>query len=66
MSSKLRNKLWNWRFETAKNYLEGQDEDVIKEVNILSDKFGDSGWFSGVEAEKLDKRVDNILNKIKL
>ena len=66
MSSKLRNKLWNWRFETAKNYIEGQDEDVIKEVNNLSDTFGDSGWFGGVEAEKLDIRIDSLLNKIKI
>ena len=43
----LYNRLYNWKFTQAKNYLKGEPDNVVEMVWALSDMFGDCGW--GIE-----------------
>lgn len=40
-------RLSNWKFESAKRYLEGEHGKVKGIVLCLADMFGDVGWFDG-------------------
>ena len=40
----LINRLFNFKFEAALKYLEGEDEYVVDVVKALAETFGNCGW----------------------
>lgn len=46
-NKRLISRLFNWKFGTALQYLEGEDEEVVILVKALADTFDDCGWIDG-------------------
>jgi len=46
-NEKLINRLFNYKFISAQQYLKGEDEQVVRVVNALAETFGNSGWIEG-------------------
>lgn len=57
----LYSRLYNWKFESAENYIDGSipDEAALL-IEALSAAFGNSGWFSGHLAEIVNHALQNI------
>jgi hypothetical protein len=60
MNPELENRLYNFKFNSALNHLDGEPIEVRKIVEQLSKKYGDCGWIFGTEGDRIDK----ILKKI--
>lgn len=50
-SEELLSRLINWKFRSAKDYMEGQPAPVASAVGYLAEKFGNTGWFVEEEPE---------------
>jgi len=44
INDELRGRLYNWKFESALNYLENEDESVVNETKALAATLGNVGW----------------------
>jgi hypothetical protein len=47
INESLHSRLHNYKFESAKQYLEGEPDEIKLLVNSLADMFGDVGWGLG-------------------
>lgn len=47
MNKKLESRLINYKFESAANYLQEENDQTKKLVLWLSERFGNCGWISG-------------------
>ena len=47
MNEDLGGRLYNWKFDQATRYLEGEPASLQHTVTVLARLFGDSGWFGG-------------------
>lgn len=64
MSSKsLMGRLYNWKFEQAKDYLKDADDNLKTAVLMLSNMFDDCGWFEGEVGCFVSKVVDELLSE---
>lgn len=63
-NERLINRLYNWKFESAERYLEGQPETVCDAVKALSAGFGDCGWFWGTHADLVRVTVTLLIGKV--
>lgn len=59
----LCSRLDNWKFETAHRYATelGLDENDLEVIKVLSDTFGDCGWFDGSMGVIVGAAVDSLL-----
>lgn len=46
-NEQLISRLLNYKFRSAQQYLEGEDDEVVEVVNALADTFEDCGWIDG-------------------
>jgi hypothetical protein len=46
-SEDLINRIYNWKFEKALRYLDGQPDHVRREVEMMAEVLGNSGCFGG-------------------
>lgn len=53
----LISRLRNYKFNSAIEYLDGEDERVKIIIMALADTFGDIGWFGGSMSEIVDAVV---------
>jgi hypothetical protein len=59
-NKKLISRLFNYKFRTAQQYLEGEDEEVIEVVNALAETFDNCGWIDG----NMDVIIQACVSKI--
>jgi hypothetical protein len=57
----LRGRLYNWKFESAKRYLNGETDSVKRIVRSLSVLYGNCGWFEGKMGMRVGAVVDSLL-----
>ena len=62
LSKELSDRLWNGKFEQAKEELgeKSHDKKTTELINALSDTFGDSGWMGGNMQIIIDNAIENI------
>ena len=59
-ASDLKGRLWNWKFNSAKAYLDGQSIEVVDLVTALADSFGNEGTPDADEDGKPGPMEDEI------
>ena len=59
---KLLNRLHNWKFDSASNYLDGEPDDIILVVKELSKRYRDIGWVTG-ESE-IKNEIDKLCQQV--
>jgi hypothetical protein len=47
MNENLESRLYNWKFEQALRYLDGEPQETKDVVEALARMFGNAGWFYG-------------------
>lgn len=60
-NEKLRSRIYNWKFEQAKQYLEGENEEVVNIINSLSNMMGDCGWGDGDMGLLISIAVEHLI-----
>ena len=59
-NEELKERLFNWKFESALKYLDGETEEVFNIVKALADMFGNVGWFEGSLAIIVAQALESI------
>lgn len=62
-NEKLKSRLLNYKFRTARQYLEGESEEVIEVVHALAETFDNCGWIDGNMGTIIQACVSNIIYK---
>ncbi len=60
MNEKLESRLLNYKFESAVQYLEGEDFDTKMLVNQLSKEYGNVGVITGTQANIINAVLKSI------
>jgi hypothetical protein len=56
----LKGRLKNYKFKSALNYLDGEDEEVVELVKSLAAMYGNVGWFEGYSDVIISNALENI------
>lgn len=60
MNVDLKNRLENYKFDSAKKYLDGEDRQTQELVKSLSEMYGNVGWMSGHMATIINNAIRNV------
>lgn len=56
--------LYNWKFRSALQYLEGQPDRVRELVEALANTVGNSGWEDGYLGTIIGAAVDKLIEEV--
>lgn len=60
----LKGRLFNWKFKSALQYLEGQPDEVRELVEALANTVGNSGWEDGYLGTIIGAAVDKLIEEV--